>query len=62
MMMGKTRISPDDIDPLVQLRVLYREYFERKHVMDNPDQLIDEMLADEEELENQWNKYYYYYY
>jgi len=46
-MMGKTRISAGDIDPLMNLRHKYADYFEKKFTGADPNQILDEALGDE---------------
>ncbi len=51
-MVGKTRISADDIDPLFEVRARYREYFDRRVKGNNYRQeLLDQVFADDEEEE-----------
>eukprot|EP01022_Parablepharisma_sp_SALTPOND_P033425 TRINITY_DN886_c0_g1_i1.p1 TRINITY_DN886_c0_g1~~TRINITY_DN886_c0_g1_i1.p1 ORF type:complete len:864 (+),score=102.19 TRINITY_DN886_c0_g1_i1:4700-7291(+) len=47
-MMGKTRISAGDIDPLINLRQKYSEYFDKKFASSNPEDVLDEALGEEE--------------
>ena len=47
-MMGKTRISVGDIDPLINLRQKYHEYFEKKITGVDTGLVLDEALAEDE--------------
>ena len=44
-MMGKTRISAGDIDPLMNLRQRYSDYFDKKFAGTDPEKVLDEALA-----------------
>ena len=47
-MMGKTRIVPGEIDPLINLRQRYSKYFEKRFHTTNPEDVLDEALADDD--------------
>jgi hypothetical protein len=44
-MMGKTRISAGDIDPLMNLRQRYSDYFDKKFAGIDTEKVLDEALA-----------------
>jgi len=47
-MIGKTRVSSDDIDPMFEMRTKYKQYFERRVRIDPKQDLLDQVFPDEE--------------
>lgn len=46
-LVGKTRISGVDIDPLVELRKLYSEYFGDSPAGNDPNKLLNQVFAED---------------
>ena len=47
---GKTRMSPDDIDPMLEMRTKYPIYFANEQGLNKKDELLNEVFDEEDNL------------